>query len=311
MRHEFPLVTIVVPAYNHEDYIVDCISSILDQDWPCIEVIVINDGSTDKTDQKIKDFMRDSGASFNYISKPNEGLVKTLNLALKLSKGKYFCELASDDMLLPGSIRKRVEYLESNPALDAVFADVYFTDGSVRSNKRMLGKRKPGYTSATHCMEDIIRGDAAIIFPTGMIKKSVLVELGGFDEDFRYYEDKYMKYLLAIRGKVGFLDESVMYYRKHKSNVSRTFAVPKIKEKILSLEKFLSCREAFLFRKGIKKKLSREYWEYYKVGLRNGVDKAKLVMALKNSIKNRPFHYKTLRSFYCLIKIMLKKSFLS
>src|SRR3990172_250496 len=186
MGKELPFVTVVVPAYNHENYVIDCIESILSQDYPNIDLVVINDGSTDGTDEKIMGLTGQGGRPFRYISKENEGLIKTLNLGLKLARGKYFCELASDDMVLPGSIRKRVEYLEANPRAEAVFADGYFLNASEKTSTRILQGTVAGYHGPEHTIENLIKGDAIIMFPSGMIKKSTLDALGGFDEDFRY-----------------------------------------------------------------------------------------------------------------------------
>src|SRR3990170_1745107 len=125
MQRDFPLVSIVVPAYNHEAYVVECLESVLAQDYPNIEFIVINDGSTDSTGQRIEEFLKKNGERFRYVSKPNEGLIKTLNLGITLASGKYFCEIASDDILIPDSVRKRVSYMEENQSLDVAFADAY------------------------------------------------------------------------------------------------------------------------------------------------------------------------------------------
>ncbi|MFZ3073210.1 MAG: glycosyltransferase family A protein [Thermodesulfobacteriota bacterium] len=301
---ELPVVSIVVPAYNHENYVVDCIKSILEQDYPNIELIVINDGSTDSTGEKIRDYIRKNGESFRFISKENEGLVKTLNLGLKSAKGKYFCELASDDMLLPGSIRKRVEHLEANPDIEAVFADGYSLDGVTPTTKHLLGGGNRAYDSRTHTIKDLVgftRKGKVIVFPTGMIKKSVLDELGGFDEDFRFYEDIDMEYRLALRGRVGFINEPVMYLRRHSTNVSKVYTLKTREEKILVLKKLFLLVETSSLKKLIRTQLSKQYWKYYKVGKKYGVDKAKLETVLKNAIKMRPLHYKTLRCLYYLM----------
>lgn len=298
---QLPAVSIVVPAYNHENYVADCIKSILEQDYPNMELIVINDGSTDSTEEKIRDYIGKNGERFRFISKKNEGLVKTLNLGLSLAKGEYFCELASDDMLLPGSIRKRVEYLEANPDIEAVFADGYFLDASEKTSTRIMRGAVAGYRSSEHTVENLIKGDAIIMFPSGMIKKSTLDALGGFDEDFRYYEDIYTEYLLALGGRVDYLDEPVMYLRRHSTNVSKTFILPTREERILALEKLFLLAGTSSLKKLIQRFLSQQYWKYYKAGVLNGADKARLETALKNAIKTRPLHYKTLRYLWHLM----------
>lgn len=310
MDKNFSVVTVVVPVYNHEDYVLDCITSILDEDYPNTEVIVINDGSTDGTEEKVRDYIRRHGERFRFISKKNEGLVKTLNLGLKLAKGKYFCELASDDMLLPGSIRKRVEYLEANPRTEAVFADGYFLQDSTPTTTRLLGDKKNGYDSSRHGVEDLIMGNAVIFFPSGIIKKSLLDEIGGFDEDFRCYEDISIEYILAISTRVAYINEPLMYYRVHSSNTSLKNPERVKEEKVMALKKLLLRTEAAFLRKLIHKKLAEEYWKYFKVGLKAGTKKEKLMEILKNVVRMRPFHYKTIRVLFYMARLAISDGFL-
>ena len=299
MNENPPCVTVVVPAYNHQEYVVECIRSVLDQDYPNIDLLVINDGSTDATDPRIRDFMREECADFRYISKENQGLIQTLNLGLRLARGEFFCEIASDDLLLPGSIRKRVRYLLENPGIEAVFADAYLLEGSTPTTRRLVGDKGLYYRSAEHSVEDLITGPAVILFPSGMVRKKVLDEIGGFDEEFRYYEDMYMEYLLALRGRVGYLNEPVMYYREHSANVTKVFDRPRTRERILALEKLLRHSRGRSLRDAVKQELCRQYWKCFQ---RTGMDdKSERRRLLLRAIRLNPLHYKTLRFLFHLV----------
>ncbi len=232
-----PRVTVVVPAYNHEQYVAECIESVLDQEFSAgVELIVINDGSTDGTDARIRDFIKADGRVFTYINREdNRGLIKTLNQGLRMGTAKYFCELASDDLLIPGSIQKRVELLEANPDTDVVFCDAYLMEGSVKTEKRLC-KGNEKYDSPDYTIENIIEGKARMFFASGMFKKEVIDRLGGFDEDFRFYEDLAMKYRLAQHAKIEYLNEPVMYYRRHGTNVSVTNRSIVRHERVLALK---------------------------------------------------------------------------
>ncbi|MBI5561168.1 MAG: glycosyltransferase family 2 protein [Deltaproteobacteria bacterium] len=301
MHREMPTVTVVVPAYNHEDYVADCIKSILGQDYPDIDLIVINDGSTDSTDLRIREWMKENKCSFRYVSKQNEGLIKTLNLGLGMSKGEYFCECASDDMMLPGSIRKRVEYLQANPVLDCVFADGYLIEGAAKTEKRLFKDNgKTGFRSSEHSIEDILSGRARIFFASGMIKRSVIDALGAFDEAFRYHEDWLLKYQIVIRGRVGYLDEPVMYYRVHSTNTSRGNPLWVREENILALEKLIAAHGEPL-RGLLKQYLFREYLKYLKVGRKNRVDRDRLMEELKKAVKIRRYSLRVLCNFISLV----------
>ena len=295
-----PVVSVIIPAYNHENYIRDCIHSVLGQDYQSIDLIVINDGSTDNTDKKIRAILKENPACFRYVSETNKGLIKTLNMGLKMSRGKYFCELASDDILLPGSIRKRIDYLETNPDTDVIFADAYHINNYTKTNIR-ASKDKKMYCSSKHNVKDLIDGKARMFFPSGMFRKSILDEFRGFDEDFRFYEDVSMRYQLAIHAKIGYLDEPVMYYRKHQTNTSYTHSLELRKEKILALEKLFSHRDEELDT-FVRYELYKEYKRFVRFSLGHPVDREKLAKAYKKMIRIFPFAVK-LRCYMILSKI--------
>ena len=89
------LVSIIIPTYNTEMYISSCINSVLNQSYPNIEIIIINDGSTDNTEKEILKF-KDS--RIHYIKQKNQGVSVARNTALKIINGDYFCFLDADDL---------------------------------------------------------------------------------------------------------------------------------------------------------------------------------------------------------------------
>ena len=302
MGRNYPAVTVIVPAYNHQDYVEDCVLSVLEQDYPNIDLVVINDGSTDSTDERVRGLVKKNIRAFRYISKGNEGVVKTLNSGLRLSGGKYFCEVASDDMLLPGSIRKRADYLEKNPQADAVFCDAYLMEGSTKTGELLFGSnKKSGYRSSEHTIKDLLEGSARIFFASGMIKRSAIDRVGAFDEDFRYYED-FFKYRLVLDCKVDYLDCPVMYYRVHSTNTSRQNPLWVREEKILMLEKLLSGGESG--KNLIKRHLFREYLKYLRVGMESGVERQRLLEESKKAIGIRPY---SLSALYLYLSLTLRK----
>jgi len=299
---EHPVVSVIIPAYNHENYIRDCIHSVLEQDYQSIDLIVINDGSTDDTDKKIRAILKENPACFRYVSQANEGLIKTLNIGLKMSRGRYICELASDDILVPGSIRKRVEFLEANPDIDVVFADRYLLDGNARTNVRTSEGKERYYRNPEYTVWDLITGKVRIQFSSGMFRKAILEKLGGFDEDFRFYEDIAMQYHLAIHTKIGYLDEPVMYWRKHSANTSSTTRFWVRKEKMLALEKLLSLKNGDMAG-FIRKHLYREYVRFVKFSLTHPADKKELEEVYRKAITMCPY---SLRIRYYMMHSKIK-----
>lgn len=286
----FPRVTVVVPAYNHARYIGECLASILDQDYPEIDLIVINDGSTDGTDEAVKEVLGGHPGRYRYIVKENEGLVKTLNLGLRLAGGEYFCEIASDDRLTPGSVRKRAAYLKQHGDIDAVFADAFLLEGTIPTDV-LLGRGMVKYDSSCHSVSDLLAGSARILFPSGMIRKRTLERIGGFDEDLRYYEDLSVIYRLASSSRIGCLREPVMFYRRHGANLSSSDEYLVRREKILAVERL--AKEGINVHGGfVKKILYREYVKCLKLSLRRPVPRDEIRTVYRKAKSLHPWGVK-------------------
>jgi len=108
-----PLVSIIIPVYNGSDYMKEAIDSALNQTYPNIEVLVINDGSKDngQTDQ----IARSYGDKIRYIDKSNGGVATALNMGIKEMKGEYFSWLSHDDVYYPEKVQKQIDFLEQVP----------------------------------------------------------------------------------------------------------------------------------------------------------------------------------------------------
>ncbi|MBR1871279.1 MAG: glycosyltransferase family 2 protein [Kiritimatiellae bacterium] len=112
-----PLVSISIPAYNHEKYVQECIQSIIDQDWPRIELIVIDDGSTDSTWARIQEMRRECERRFERVvleTRPNKGCAATVRDLAALKHGEIRGGIASDDRYLPGAIANMAKVLVEN-----------------------------------------------------------------------------------------------------------------------------------------------------------------------------------------------------
>jgi alpha-1,3-rhamnosyltransferase len=136
-QDKLPLVTAVIPVYNHERYVVESIRSIVRQSYPNIELIIINDGSKDRSHEMVLTLVEECKGRFTrfeYINRENRGLSATLNQALGMTQGKYFSALASDDVALPNKFRWLVEALElGGEGCAAAFGNAEFIDGDGRT----------------------------------------------------------------------------------------------------------------------------------------------------------------------------------
>ena len=127
----FPLVSVLIPAYNHENYIQETIESIINQTYPNIELIILDDGSKDKTWEKITELKPKCENRFvkiHFETKQNEGTCITLNKLLKLSSGEFVYIIASDDLTKPQAIEKEVEFLQNNSDYALAVGDNEYVD---------------------------------------------------------------------------------------------------------------------------------------------------------------------------------------
>src|SRR6266853_3642543 len=128
VRELDPLVSIVVPCYNQADYLEQAIESVLSQDYSEIELIVLDDGSSDDTRAVLAPY----AGKFRYETHSNMGQARTLNKGWGMSKGEFLSYLAADDFLLPGAVRTAVEKLVVSPRIVLTYCDFNVIDPKSR-----------------------------------------------------------------------------------------------------------------------------------------------------------------------------------
>ena len=220
---DLPLVSIVIPAYNHASFVEEAIRSALEQTYPRIELLVFDDGSTDGTRKVIERVHRETGKTFRFVAKTNEGLVPTLNQGLGLARGSYFTQFGSDDTLSADSVARRVESLEGNPHWGLVCGDSFVIEDRVRTENRILGNRGRKYFRSADLYRELLLHNFVINL-TVMYRKKMLVDVGGFDEAIPYFEDWDAVLRVAERHPIGYIDAPIGYYRYHSGNTHKRLA---------------------------------------------------------------------------------------
>lgn len=210
---EMPLVSIVVACYNHEKYIKVAIESIVNQTYKNIELIVIDDGSKDNSVKVIQEL--EDKYNFIFIHRPNKGLSATLNEGIKLSKGKYFCACASDDIYMLDKIEKQVEFMELNPQYGMCYGKIIEFDDTGYKEKREIKNAKSGWI-----FDDLLMCKFFIPAITFMIKKEIFDCIGIYDETL-FIEDYDMWLRISNKYQIGFCNEYLAYYRRHETNMSK------------------------------------------------------------------------------------------
>jgi glycosyltransferase involved in cell wall biosynthesis len=202
-----PLVSVIIPSYNHEKYISQCIESIINQTYKNYELIVIDDGSCDNSVILLEELCKKY--KFRLYLQQNMGLAATLNKYIKeFVIGEYIALCASDDFWPPNKLSIQVEYMKKNPTIPMCYGKAYFVDRNSNLIKDYPGNRdlRGGYI-----FEDIItqKFHPPVNY---MIKRATLLELGLFRKDC-IAEDFYMNCLISYKYLIGFIDEYLCYYR--------------------------------------------------------------------------------------------------
>src|SRR3989344_1185269 len=284
-----PLVSVIIPAFNVEGFIKNALNSALNQTYSNIEIIIIDDGSTDKTKEVLEPYI--TGGKIKYIYQANQGLAGARNSGIHKSRGKYITLLDADDEFLPEKIKKQVKALEANPDYGICYCDIiHFSEGSPR---KFYHHR---YTYQSGNLFELLLKKQFLNPLSVIIKKDILDKWGVFDPELRHTEDWELWLRLSSHGvKFYYLDEPLALYQVRISgNLSIIQNEPKMKENSLKvfarLEKNLSEEERnrYRFKEIIKNLKLKTALAYLMIGDKKGA---------KNYIQNQPFILKLLIAF--------------
>jgi alpha-1,3-rhamnosyltransferase len=216
-----PLVSIVIPCYNHEKFVQDCIQSVIDQTYENIELIIIDDGSKDDSVSKIREMIpkcEKRFVRFEFRNRPNKGLSATLNEAIDWCRGDYFSAIASDDQLLSDKIKNQIRVFsyESKEHTVAIFGGVILIDDN---GNQIDIKRLP---ASYYDFENILLHNCAFYAATQLIKTNAIRKVGKYRTDI-LVEDWYMWLKLAEIGNIYCTDEVYAKYRWHANNTTKNY----------------------------------------------------------------------------------------
>jgi len=217
MTKNNPLVTVIIPSYNHEKFVTKAIESVVKQTYKNIELIVIDDGSKDHSVKKILELKK--WYPFKFIARENKGLANTLNQAIKLAKGLYITVLASDDYYLPKRIQHAIKHLNLLlKEVVAVYSDGYIVAADERkiclfSNAYPRPLIGSAYNNLLH--ENWIPA-MGITYRANVLKKIMY--------DKRFIIEDWILHLRVFKNKhykIHFYNELDFCYRRHQNNISK------------------------------------------------------------------------------------------
>ena len=206
-------ISIILPVYNCEQYIKDSIKSILEQTYENFELIIINDGSTDRSEEIIKTF---NDHRINYYYQKNEGLSKSINKGIRLAKYEYIARQDADDISLPKRLEKLVLYLKSHPDCFLVGSWAQIIKKDNLTNRYLIHP-----TTHTGCIYKLLF-DCCFTHTSVLIKKSIFEEVGFFNEDNSKVPpvDYEMWSRISKKAKVSNIPEVLVYFRENPSSIS-------------------------------------------------------------------------------------------
>jgi glycosyltransferase involved in cell wall biosynthesis len=239
------LVSIIIPAYNAERYICQTIESVLTQSYPQWELIIVNDGSTDRTAEIVAQY---TDPRLTVIHQANEGISAARNTALEQAQGEFVAFLDADDLYLPDHLKVTVGYLQTHLNCDGVYTDGYHCDPNGIRLQTLSSRRRGPFEG--HIFEEIMR--AADVFGPPVcvvLRRHLIVEHNlRFDEYLVIGEDWDFLTHYSDLANFGYIDQHTCLYRIHQTNISvrtdlqkRELDLAICREKAIKMDSFNIC----------------------------------------------------------------------
>ena len=203
-----PLVSIITPAYNRAPFVDETIQSVLTQDYPNFEYIVLDDGSKDSTREVLARYE----GRIRWDSHANMGEVRTVNKGFEMAKGEILCVVNSDDPLLPGAISCVVEAMMRHPEVVVAYPDWDMIDAE--------GKGISHRQTFEYDYLNMVRWFHCVPGPGAFFRKSVVTALGGRDAQFRYVSDFDFWLRAGLLGPFKRVPKTLATFRRHSDGAS-------------------------------------------------------------------------------------------
>jgi glycosyltransferase involved in cell wall biosynthesis len=218
---EFPLISVVIPCFNSEQYLSYCIESVLSQDYPAMEVVVVDDGSVDRSRDILNQYMSLDSRVKGVLKVANEGVVQARQDGIDNSSGEYITTLDSDDIYLSSKklsneyqVIKNLEKTSGRPIV--AFSKIEI----ISPNGKPVGDHSLPVVEGEIFVSLLSR---SVMIPRDFLfRKSIYYEVGGFDPNIPLYEDWDLKLRLSKIANFQYSGFSGIGYRRHNSGLSST-----------------------------------------------------------------------------------------
>jgi glycosyltransferase involved in cell wall biosynthesis len=293
---ENPLISVIIPAFNAEKYIIETIHSVLNQTYPFFELIIINDGSVDNTEKKIKE-LKDHRIRYFYQS--NKGVASARNNGLKQVKGDYIAFLDADDLWHSTYLEKKINFLLLNTEYKAVYSEMQQINEKSEKNKVF-------YNTDNYygwILNEFLLWKIQISPSNLFTHKDVYKEIGVWNEQLSTAADQELLFRIASKFQIGKINDVLVYYRIHSSNMHSDISRAEREHKLVyktAKDNKLFYSKIFYFRclSNLYSILAGSWWV-------NGNNKIKAIKYILLSIIYNP-----LKIFYFTKKLFQKIGFL-
>ncbi|WP_404786563.1 glycosyltransferase family 2 protein [Altericista sp. CCNU0014] len=209
-----PSVSVVIPAYNAEQYIVETIESLQNQTFSDFEIIVSDDASTDRTVPIVREI---GDPRLTVISAENGGVSAARNRGIAVARGEFIAFLDADDLWDPDKLRLQVEALRENPKAGLSYGWFYQWNYAVHKaaeTKLLMCPSATGPEAYREIVEENVVGSGSNIF----VRRAALDSVGGFDETLTHGEDWEFCFRVALAWEVALIPQPLVYYRQHSTS---------------------------------------------------------------------------------------------
>jgi len=216
-ERKMPVVSVVMPSFNHEEFISEAIESVLGQDFDDFELIIVDDASTDSSKQIIQQYAAEDSRIRAIFHETNGGFSKTMNDGIETAKGEFVANLDSDDVWMTDKLSKQLKVLEQNPDL-IIWAEGEVVDEKGRLSGQTFSERW-GTTSAKKSgdlWQELLRTNC--IFNSSVLYKKQNLGDARYDEEVSYLDDYKLWLEMARQRHFHYIAEPLAKYRIHSDN---------------------------------------------------------------------------------------------
>lgn len=206
------LVSVIIPVFNGSAFLGEAIESVLKQTYEVIEIIVVDDGSTDASANVAQSF----GDRLAYHYQENRGVAAALNRGVRASRGQYVAWLSHDDVFMPQKLQLQIDHLAQHPEYRACYSDFYIIDANGKVLKEI---ETPWYPRQTAIWQ--LFGRMYINGSSMLIERACFEDVGFFNEALRYSQDLDMWMRMLLSFDIGRVPEMLLKWRSHPGQGSR------------------------------------------------------------------------------------------